>query len=46
MVNAHKYPKCLEKTLNILQGARYVEICKNNPSQEAFFRGWLTRVKI
>lgn len=46
MTNAHKYPRCLEKTLNILQGARYVEICKNNPSQETFFRGWLTRVKI
>lgn len=31
----------LLKALNSLQGARYVEISEQNPSQEAFTYGWL-----
>jgi lysozyme family protein len=30
-------------SLNGFQFARYVEICKNDPTQEAFFRGWAKR---
>ena len=39
-------PDYLLKLLNILQGARYVEIMKNNPTQEKYARGWLNRVSI
>ncbi|MCA3254036.1 MAG: hypothetical protein INF91_00290 [Alphaproteobacteria bacterium] len=31
----------LLKTLNILQGYRYFEIARRNPTQEEFFRGWI-----
>ena len=31
----------LFKVLNILQGQRYIEIAERNPSQEAFFYGWI-----
>ncbi|OSZ79269.1 hypothetical protein CAP35_13730 [Chitinophagaceae bacterium IBVUCB1] len=34
------------KTLNVLQGARYVDICEANPSQERFFHGWMERVTL
>lgn len=36
----------LYKLLNVLQGARYIQICRDNPSQEVFLRGWLSRVDI
>lgn len=39
-------PEYLLKILNILQGARYVEIMKNNPIQEKYARGWLNRASI
>lgn len=39
-------PDYLLKLLNILQGARYVEIMKNNPTQEKYARGWLNRISI
>lgn len=42
--NLQKYPDEVVKILNSLQGARYVEICLANPSQEKFIRGWLKRV--
>jgi lysozyme family protein len=42
--NEHKRPNELFKTLNILQGARYIDIIRNNPKQEKFFRSWLSRV--
>lgn len=29
---------------NALKGARYIEICERNPSQEVFFHGWMKRV--
>lgn len=32
------------KLLNCQQGARYIEICKSNPSQEVFMRSWASRV--
>ena len=36
----------LVKVLNILQGAHYLKIMKDDPSQERFARGWLKRVEI
>ena len=44
LVNKYSYPNVIAKTLNGLQFMKYVEICENDPSQEVFFRGWLTRV--
>jgi lysozyme family protein len=32
--------------INILQGARYIEIIERNPTQEVFIRGWLERVEL
>lgn len=32
------------KTLNLLQGERYLQILRNNESQEKFWGGWLNRV--
>jgi lysozyme family protein len=34
------------KLLNIQQGARYIQICQNNETQEKFLRGWLQRCTI
>jgi len=34
----------LHKILNVLQGARYIFLAEENPTQKAFIRGWLTRV--
>jgi len=45
-INNHKYPKRIFKTLNILQGSRYISICEKDPSQEEFFAGWISRVEI
>lgn len=42
--NDHKRPNELFKTMNILQGARYIDICRKNPGQEKFWRSWLSRV--
>ena len=36
----------LVKVLNIMQGAHYLVIMKNDPTQERFARGWLNRVEI
>lgn len=33
----------LLKMMNIQQGARYIEIMENDPSQEKYARGWLKR---
>lgn len=39
--------RVLLRTLNILQGERYISICERNPSQEQFFYGWIAnRVEI
>lgn len=32
------------KTMNLLQGERYINILRNNESQEKFWGGWLERV--
>lgn len=39
-------PALLCKVMNIMQGARYLEIMKKSTSQERFARGWLKRVSI
>lgn len=33
--------RVLLRTLNIIQGERYISICERNPSQEQFFYGWI-----
>jgi lysozyme family protein len=37
----HQGQLALLNALNCLQGARYIEIAENNPSQEAFVFGWM-----
>jgi lysozyme family protein len=32
------------KLLNCLQGAKYIDICENNPVQKKFMRSWASRV--
>lgn len=32
--------------MNVLQGARYLEIMQGNPSQETFARGWAKRIEL
>lgn len=44
LVNNHPNPKALFKVLNVLQGAKYVAIAENNPTQEEFMLSWLSRV--
>lgn len=43
-LNKHPMPDNILKGLNALQGARYIEICEANPSQEVFLNGWMKRV--
>ena len=43
-LNAHPTPRNILIALNALQGATYIDICENNPSQEVFFNGWMKRV--
>lgn len=45
-INNHPKQKELLMTLNILQGAKYVDICRNNPAQQKFFAGWIQRVSV
>lgn len=44
ILNYHPRPKDVLKTLNVLQGEKYIAICEANPAQEIFFSGWLNRV--
>ncbi len=44
VVNNHRSPYGILKTLNGLQFEIYHHIAKNNPVQEEFFLGWLNRV--
>ncbi len=39
-------PDYLLKMLNLMQGARYLEILSKDGSQERFARGWLNRVDL
>lgn len=43
-VNAHPDVKLLYKTLNVIQGAAYIEAIRNKASQGKYFRGWFKRV--
>jgi lysozyme family protein len=43
-VNNHPRKDQLFKLLNTLQGARYIDICEANPSQEIFLTSWMSRV--
>ena len=43
-LHAHPSPTNILRGLNALQGARYIQICENNPTQERFFNGWIKRV--
>lgn len=43
-LNDHDKPNNILKILNCLQGAKYVAIAENNPSQEVFMNSWLSRV--
>lgn len=45
-LQSQKNTKNVLKILNCLQGARYVEICLANPTQEQFISSWLSRVAI
>lgn len=45
-LNAHKRPMEILKLLNIQQGAKYIDICMANPSQEIFMTSWLSRVSL
>lgn len=45
-MNKHPRPTDVLKVLNVLQGARYIDICRANKKQEKFFRGWLSRVSL
>jgi lysozyme family protein len=45
-LNKHENQKDLLKVLNVLQGARYIDIMERDPSQEVFFRSWFNRVSL
>lgn len=40
-LNSHPNPKLVLKTLNILQGARYISLCEANERLEDFIAGWI-----
>ena len=42
-INNHPHPALLFNLLNMLQAERYIEICRKDPSQEVFMRGWLSQ---
>lgn len=44
IVNSHKRPQNILKTLNGLQFMHYYNITKSNPSFEDYFNGWLNRI--
>jgi lysozyme family protein len=46
LINNHTKPAALLKVLNVLQGARYIEISKSNHTQEKFMNAWLSRVSL
>jgi lysozyme family protein len=46
LINNHTKPASLLKVLNVLQGARYIEISRSNHTQEKFMNAWLSRVSL
>lgn len=44
LTNKHPRPKLLLAVLNALQGERYLNIMRNNPTQEEFAPSWFSRV--
>jgi lysozyme family protein len=44
VINSHRRPLLVLKTLNVLQGARYFEICEHKEDQEIFWNSWMSRV--
>jgi lysozyme family protein len=46
LINNHTKPGTLLKVLNVLQGARYIDICRRNNRQEKFMNSWLSRVTL
>ena len=46
VANNHENIRNVIKSVNILQGAHYIEQCKILPSQERYFNGWLERVAL
>lgn len=45
-VNGHRRPETVFKVLNGLQAERYLNIVRNDPSQEKFLAGWYNRVRM
>lgn len=45
-LNQHPNPALIMKLLNVMQGAKYIEICEANPSQEEFLKSWMSRVTL
>ena len=43
-LNSHPKPINILKSLNALQGAHYIQRAKDNPTQEKFLNGWMSRV--
>lgn len=46
VLNRHPNQKLVLKILNVLQGARYIDIAEKNPTQEVFINSWFSRVSI
>jgi lysozyme family protein len=46
ILNGHKTPFKVLLCLNSLQGAKYIAICENKGTQEAFMNGWIDRVQL
>ena len=44
LTNAHPRPKLLLQVVKGLQAERYINIMRNNPTQEVFALSWFTRV--
>lgn len=40
-INGYKYYKSLHKSMNIMQGAFYIDIVRKKSSHKAFYRGWI-----
>lgn len=43
LANEHKNPRQLYALLNTMQGAKYINICEADPTQEKYMYGWLAR---